>query len=82
MLLAGLCALAPGTSTVVVVGLDGVANEATVAGRKPAAQDRVEVGCWVAAALVHMSAAAGPASGGMERLRWVDPSLTSRYPQL
>ncbi len=43
MLLVGPCALAPGTSTAVVAGLDGVANEAAVAGRKPAVQDMVEV---------------------------------------
>ncbi len=66
MLLVGPCALALGTSTVVVAGLDGVATEAVVAGRKPAAQDKVEVRCRLAAALVHMSVAAGPASGGCQ----------------
>ena len=52
-----------------VAGLVGVANKGAVAGRKPAAQNRVEVGCTVAAAPVHVSVVAGPASGGMEHLQ-------------
>ncbi len=54
MLLVGPRALAPGTSTVVAAGPDGVANEEAVAGRKPAVRGRVEARCRVVAVPVHM----------------------------
>ena len=62
MLPQGQRELEAGASTVVVAVPDDVANEGAVAGRKPAAQNRVEVGCTVAAAPVHVSVVAGPTS--------------------
>ncbi len=54
MRLIGPRALAPGTSTVVAAAPEDLANEAAVAGRKPAVRGRAEAGCMVVAVQEHM----------------------------